>query len=236
MAINNHTTTSNSPLARTDAPNVTAPQQIAPEIQPPRLHAVASSPAAPGFSSGPASIVVASPLTATRPPQLQAGSTPDSPRCEHAGDGVTAPIPASGAAPSATVEALLEAVRGNDVHALTSLLIALEQSGKDVAAEINCSGEMDVPSLETEDSTEVTALMAAACYGHREMIELLLAAGADVAPHTRESYSPLMFAALNGHADTVQALLQAGAEVDQADEDGSTALMYAAQEGHTAAL
>jgi uncharacterized protein len=70
-----------------------------------------------------------------------------------------------------------------------------------------------------------------ACYnadedrGHPEMVELLLAAGADKEAPIGFGVRPLMYAAGNGEAGVVQALLRAGADPLARNEVGRTALM-----------
>ena len=77
MAINNSTTASSSPLARSDTPQPTAPQHPALGHQPPRLHAVGPRGTASTFSGS-----SAAPATVSQPPQLQAGVTSNSPRSQ----------------------------------------------------------------------------------------------------------------------------------------------------------
>lgn len=99
----------------------------------------------------------------------------------------SSPAYARNAQPTPPVKptSVLEAARRNDIQALTDVLFELEQSGRDVSAEVNRVGEMNIPFRNPEDGTEVTALMAAAYYGYKEIIELLLGAGAEVDTTTR---------------------------------------------------
>src|SRR3989339_521673 len=80
-----------------------------------------------------------------------------------------------------------------------------------------------------------TALYVAAQNGHTQIVELLLAAGANVnSPRTDNGMTPLLIAAQNGHAQIMQLLLAAGANVDiQRTDSGTTPLFIAAQLGHT---
>jgi Carboxypeptidase regulatory-like domain/Ankyrin repeats (3 copies)/Ankyrin repeats (many copies) len=79
-----------------------------------------------------------------------------------------------------------------------------------------------------DERTERTALEYAALNGNREMLQLLLAAGAEV--NTRNSYkqTPLMLLGEEATADMVWDLVHAGAKVDLKDEEGDTALTEAA--------
>ena len=80
-----------------------------------------------------------------------------------------------------------------------------------------------------------TALMAAAFGGYGEIIDTLLAQGADTDVNTQrnEGQTALMAAASNGNLDTVRVLLGHGAEVNTKDNFGFTALMYADGQQHS---
>ncbi|MES2640229.1 MAG: ankyrin repeat domain-containing protein [Myxococcota bacterium] len=75
-----------------------------------------------------------------------------------------------------------------------------------------------------------TALARAATKGFADLVDLLLKAGANPAPHAR--CSALHGAAVEGHAPVVATLLAAGTPVD-APYDGKTALEVAARRGRT---
>ncbi|CAE7947792.1 unnamed protein product, partial [Symbiodinium sp. KB8] len=70
-----------------------------------------------------------------------------------------------------------------------------------------------------------TPLISAASEGHAQVVQLLLAAGAN--PNLSGSYNStsLMQAASNDHAPVVQLLLEAGAEVDARDYSLAAAIM-----------
>jgi ankyrin repeat protein len=69
------------------------------------------------------------------------------------------------------------------------------------------------------------ALHAAAGRGHAELVELLLAAGADVDRRDPDSGRTALHAAVQGGApEVVQALLTGGADVDATTNDGASAL------------
>ena len=76
------------------------------------------------------------------------------------------------------------------------------------------------------------ALQAAAEHGHREVLRLLLAQGADTEGLTEHGLTPLRLAALNGHAAVARLLLEAGAEREKASGAGATPLLLAALNGH----
>ena len=78
-------------------------------------------------------------------------------------------------------------------------------------------------------------LHAAACDGHTQALQELLAAGADANSADEEGWTPLMIAAQGGHLEVMRALLAAGADTNMQKEGGWTALMSAVQQGHTEA-
>ena len=81
-----------------------------------------------------------------------------------------------------------------------------------------------------------TALMTAAYWGHSEIVDTLLKAGAKVDQGSGIGRTALQYAAEGGDDATVNALLAAGAPVNQASNDGTTALHHAASSGSDEAL
>jgi uncharacterized protein len=102
-------------------------------------------------------------------------------------------------------------------HGLVSLAKQLIESGANVNAR-----------LRGED----TALMDACEMGHREVVDLLLQAGADVNKKSRISdegdpgETPLMAAATQGYRDIVEKLLKRGADVMAKTRRGRSALTF----------
>lgn len=86
--------------------------------------------------------------------------------------------------------------------------------------------------VNAKDGNGFTALMTASVNGHKEVVELLLAKGADVNYHfysepVKPYYtSALSLAAENGHRDVVELLLAKGAN------DDFSAMMVACRNGH----
>lgn len=82
------------------------------------------------------------------------------------------------------------------------------------------------------ETVEDTPLHAAAGAGHQVIIDVLIAAGAQVNVAINDNETPLIHAAMNGWSKTAQALIDAGAHVDHAESyEGYTALHYAARLG-----
>jgi len=75
-------------------------------------------------------------------------------------------------------------------------------------------------------------LYAAASRGHRDVIETLLKAGADVDHADSAGETPLYAAAFGGHTKVVEALLHALADPQKADTRGQTPLFVACRGGH----
>lgn len=73
-----------------------------------------------------------------------------------------------------------------------------------------------------------TPLFTASYYGHAEMVELLLSAGANVNKATYDGSTPLYTASSRGHTKVVKLLLTAGAHVNNADNPGHCTALYAA--------
>ncbi|KAG5513245.1 hypothetical protein PMAC_001615 [Pneumocystis sp. 'macacae'] len=64
------------------------------------------------------------------------------------------------------------------------------------------------------DETGGTAIIFAACYGHQNVVEALLEAGANIHVQDKVKWSPLMWAMNNHHGNIVKLLLAHGASLD----------------------
>eukprot|EP00951_Prasinocladus_malaysianus_P028018 scaffold253610_cov48-Prasinocladus_malaysianus.AAC.1 len=73
-----------------------------------------------------------------------------------------------------------------------------------------------------------TPVLTAARNGRADVLELLVAAGAEFRRLNEDGVHPLWVAACNGHADAVRVLANAGAPVHLEDGDGDTAVWAAA--------
>ena len=76
------------------------------------------------------------------------------------------------------------------------------------------------PNTEPERPTHQTALMWAASEGHTEVVELLIAAGANLHAQLASGFNAWLFAVRAGRTETVRALLKAGVDVNYATPAG----------------
>jgi len=95
--------------------------------------------------------------------------------------------------------------------------------------------QQHVPVTATEADGS-TALHDAVRHDHLEIVQLLIAAGADVKTATRYNITPLSLACANGNAAMIERLLDAGADPNSASEEGQTALMTASLTGKADAV
>jgi len=115
---------------------------------------------------------------------------------------------------------------GNDlVHAAQKgdlqRVLALLGSHVDVNSRLNCNL-----------NGGTTALIEASRAGHREVVQALLDAGADLNIGKGKWGTALVQAAETGQLKTVWALIGANADLNAEDQEGTTALMAAAQAGY----
>jgi ankyrin repeat protein len=96
---------------------------------------------------------------------------------------------------------------------------ALVEAGADVSAR-------------SENSFWVLPLHSAASGGHADIVEILLAAGAEPDPRQRHGWTPLHAAAQNGDIRSLEALLAAGADPSLRNDDGLSAADLAASAGN----
>ncbi len=90
-----------------------------------------------------------------------------------------------------------------------------------------------VKGVNATDSTGRTPLMWASTGGYIEIIESLIAGGAQLDMKDGYGNTALMHAVSYGHIKVAKILMEAGADINASTEHGSTALNLASQEGYT---
>lgn len=98
--------------------------------------------------------------------------------------------------------------------------------------------KVDKSLLNARDTDGSTALHCATWKGHREVVEFLLKAGADVHAQNSNDHwgtTPLHAAAHANHTVLVQMLIEAGADVNAKDMNGKTPLHHTTFHKATAA-
>ena len=76
-----------------------------------------------------------------------------------------------------------------------------------------------------------TPLHRASFNGNLEVVNVLVALGAEVNKTNIDGSTPLHYASINGHLEVVNVLVAAGAEVNKTNNNGSTPLHYASRYG-----
>jgi hypothetical protein len=79
----------------------------------------------------------------------------------------------------------------------------------------------------------VTHVVSAVKQGRIDIVNSLVANGADVNVRDRDGWTALMRAACEGHTEIVHILMQAGADVHVKNDEGESALTLAREKGHT---
>jgi uncharacterized protein len=106
-----------------------------------------------------------------------------------------------------------------------AIVLALQQDSLKAAALLLQSPKI---KLEATNLQGETALMIAAIRGHQDLVQAMLAKGAQV---NRTGWTALHYAASGGHSGIIRLLLEAHAYIDAESPNGSTPLMMAAQYG-----
>jgi hypothetical protein len=75
-------------------------------------------------------------------------------------------------------------------------------------------------------------VLKAAYKGHKEVVDVLLANGAQIEAATKSGFTALHMACGKGHLDVVASLLAQNAQIEAKNKNGSTPLHTAAQKGH----
>lgn len=109
------------------------------------------------------------------------------------------------------------------------ILLACQWGDLDAIKELLASA----PWLATQaDANGFTPLHVAAMWGHCDIAERLLRAGADMNARNRAGMTPLHGAAMADHVDVVHLLLAGKADVKARDGMGNTPLYFAVWDGH----
>ena len=88
-------------------------------------------------------------------------------------------------------------------------------------------------NVEAQSHDGIAPLFVACYLGHADVVERLLAGGANIETHSMGGgTTPLSIACEEGHLDVVEMLMAAGAQIDAPNKDGTTALFVACQEGY----
>jgi ankyrin repeat protein len=98
----------------------------------------------------------------------------------------------------------LFAKAGADVDHIEPLLLGLVSQSADLEP-IRQALKMGA-SIHAQDRFGWTALHAACTYGHKKVVQTLLAAGADPASTTKDGKRPIDFATVNGHRSIAKLL------------------------------
>ena len=145
--------------------------------------------------------------------------------------GVTALERAAENASLRMVERLLAAnadVNASQASGLTPLMTASRTGSVEVVRTLVAHGaEVNAATVETRS----TALMWAVAEPHPEIVDVLLAAGADAHASTAKGITPLLYAALDGDIAMARRLIAAGVDVNEPGGDGTQALPYAIAAG-----
>jgi ankyrin repeat protein len=120
--------------------------------------------------------------------------------------------------------------RYNVVNAKSSALHWAARHGQErsAAESIAQGGELESKEFRYGESP----LCQAAVNGHKDVVNVLLEAGAELEVKDSLGQTPLYLAAKKGHEAVISVLLEAGAEFDVANNFGWTALGWAVEGGH----
>lgn len=136
----------------------------------------------------------------------------------------------SGALPNGILEEILKtSARKGDKDIIALLLKARKQTPQDIIFCIE-----DCPNIDAKDDLDgETALFQAVKNGHKEVVEMLINAGADIDKQDTYGNTALLQAAYKGYKEIVELLLEKGADVNIKSNGSDTALLMAVQEDYS---
>jgi len=108
---------------------------------------------------------------------------------------------------------------------LANINVSIEREAEEEAAAVRSA--LDAGTLDQQDSAGRTPLTRAAIIGRRDLVDELLAAGANVDAQAPDGRTALLWACACGRADVAERLIDADAEPNIADGRGVTPLMEA---------
>ena len=132
------------------------------------------------------------------------------------------------------IEAVRQSINFPDKDGYT-LLIRATYSGKTAAVKQLLKIETVRQNINAQNESEQTAFFNAAWYGHLEIMDLLLEAGADPVLPDKDGNTPLIRAAHSGKTAAVRRLLKIEAvrqNINAQNENGATAFFKAVNQGH----
>ena len=116
----------------------------------------------------------------------------------------------------------------------TSEILAAVQAGNTAQVKSALDAQPDLLQ-NTQSANGESLLFLAVKQGDKEMVELLLAQGADVNLPAPGGYTPLHAAAQNGEEDIILLLLKNKADINAVTNDGQSPMELAIKYGHDAA-
>jgi len=127
---------------------------------------------------------------------------------------------------------ILQFLESNGIQ-LNEKELRFQTSALDLAIAMKHWDSVDFLISRANQETIDSALLSASSEGNLELVQKLVAHGANLECRMLDiGVGPLDRAAYNGHYDVVAYLLSKGANVNQTSTDGRTALWNAAQNGH----
>ena len=114
----------------------------------------------------------------------------------------------------------------------TSIMKASRQCSDPNIIQLLIEKGANINDKEIRDTIDQTPLIVAAQGGCKEIVEILLQAGANIEHRNDQGETALISAAQEGHKEIVQILLEVGANVNQENADGETALELAIKLRH----